>query len=238
MKFGIVLPTYYRKDGKTLVLLYKAINYIMLQTHSDWKLFLIGDDYDYPDELEFIKSLVPPNMITFKNLEVSDERSRYSGNDLWLCSGTNALNQGIKLLEEENIEYYAHFDYEDKWENNHLELHNNIYMKYPEVSFVYSKAHYVRINNLFPPNMADDVINNLPPKGRHVIHSSVTFNINKIKYRYLNMIDNGVSIASDANLWDRINKDIIDGKLYSYHIPKATTYHLNEGYCANVDWTK
>ncbi len=238
MKFGIVLPTYYRKDGQTLVFLYKAIQNIMLQSHSDWKLFLIGDDYDKPDELEFIASHVPSIMITYVNLPVADERSRYTGNDLWLCSGTNALNKGIELLEKEGIDYYAHFDYEDKWEVNHLELHNKAYLKYPTVSFVYSKAHYVRPKNLFPPNLTDDVVNNLPPKGRQVIHQTVTFNVSKMKHRYINMIDKGEKKASDADLWDRIYKDVKEGKLDTYHIPKATAYHLAEGYCATIDWTK
>jgi hypothetical protein len=236
MKFGIVLPTYYRKDGKSIVYLYKAIQNIMLQKHSDWKLFLVGDDYEKPDELDFIKSLVPKDMIRYINLGESVERSKYSGNDLWLCSGTNALNRGIEMLEEEGIEYYAHFDHEDRWTDDHLLLHNKIYEKYPSVSFVYSKAHFIRLNNLFPPNLVDDRINNLPPRGRFVIHHSVTFNINKIKHRYINMIDEGVKMASDVNLWNRINKDVALGNVDTYHIPKATAYHLEEGYCANIDW--
>lgn len=238
MKFGIVLPAYYRKDGKSLYHLYKAVHNIMLQTHSDWKLFLIGDDYEYPSELDFIKSIVPQSMISYINLGVADERSRYLGNDLWLCSGTNALNRGIEMLEDEGIEYYAHFDYEDKWTKNHLELHNQIYEKYPTVAFVYSKAHFVRLHNLWPPDLTDDIINNLPPVGRRVIHQSVSFNIKKIKHRYINMIDQGVKMASDANLWDRINRDCKEGKIDTYHIPKATAYHLDEGYCATVDWNE
>jgi len=231
MKFGVVIPTYYKKDGSTKDFLEKTIQSVVDQTYTDWKLFIVGDDYTHPEELVELTKHIPPDKLRIENLPVSIERSKYKGRELWLCSGCNPSNQGIKLLEEEGINYYCHLDHEDIWTPQHLEYHNNVYLKYPEVSFVYTKAHFVREGNCFPADLVDDKMNNLPPRGRHVVHSSISFNINIIKLRYRNMMDLKIDCASDADLWDRINEEIRRKNIFSYHVPKATTYHLLEGRC-------
>ena len=62
--FGIVMTTYYRKNGSTLQKITRAINSIKNQTHKDWKLFLIGDNYQNNEEFELISSLLPKEKIT------------------------------------------------------------------------------------------------------------------------------------------------------------------------------
>ena len=43
---GIVISTYQRPDGKTPELLTRTLNAINNQTYTNWKVYLIGDNYN------------------------------------------------------------------------------------------------------------------------------------------------------------------------------------------------
>ena len=49
-KFGIIMVTYQRGDGKTPEYIKEAIDSVKSQKHKNWKIYLIGDDYDDNDE--------------------------------------------------------------------------------------------------------------------------------------------------------------------------------------------
>ncbi len=64
MKIGIIISTYQRKDGKTPFYLNRTLESILSQTYKNFKIFLIGDRYENPEEfesyLEIIKHVIMP----------------------------------------------------------------------------------------------------------------------------------------------------------------------------------
>jgi len=52
--FGIIVPTFQRGDGKTPFYLKRCIASIYAQTHQDFIIYLIGDDYIEQKEVEQI----------------------------------------------------------------------------------------------------------------------------------------------------------------------------------------
>ena len=77
MKLSIVTPTYYRSDGSTLAHLKKALDSLFNQTHQDFKIYLIGDRYEHPNEVESLISNYDQSKILFVNLDVAKERDFY-----------------------------------------------------------------------------------------------------------------------------------------------------------------
>ena len=71
MKLSIVTPTYYRSDGSTLSHLKKALDSLFNQTHQDFKIYLIGDGYEHPNEIETLISNYDQSKILFVNLDVA-----------------------------------------------------------------------------------------------------------------------------------------------------------------------
>lgn len=73
--FGIVIPTYYRKDKSTKKLIEKCFNSILNQTYENWIIYLIGDDYEKKNEF-FSYSYLFPNKkkINLFNKSVSERK--------------------------------------------------------------------------------------------------------------------------------------------------------------------
>ena len=46
MKLAIVIATYYRSDRSTINVLVSALKSVLKQTYSNYKIFLIGDQYE------------------------------------------------------------------------------------------------------------------------------------------------------------------------------------------------
>ena len=46
MKFAVTIATYQRKDGKTPQLLKRALDSVFNQTHQDFRVFIVGDNYE------------------------------------------------------------------------------------------------------------------------------------------------------------------------------------------------
>ena len=49
IKFGVVISTYQRPDGKTPQYIKRAIESVLSQKHTNWKIYLIGDKYNDND---------------------------------------------------------------------------------------------------------------------------------------------------------------------------------------------
>ena len=62
-KLGIVIPTYQRPDGKTPELLTRTLNAINNQTYTNWKVYLIGDNYKDKKEFETLSKIIPQDKI-------------------------------------------------------------------------------------------------------------------------------------------------------------------------------
>lgn len=231
MKLSIVISTYYRKDGSTINYLKRALDSVFNQTHQDFKIYLIGDRYEKETEIDELISKYNKEKLFFKNLDVAKERDFYKDKwAIWSYGGVNAINTGIDFSLSENNNYICHLDHDDYWSENHLELINKCIVE-TNSDWICTKSKYVggRILPILESNL--DFVPFLPlPQG--LIHSSVCMNFQKInlKYRDIYSETGNIGLPSDADLWERSKKLILQKNLKSTLINKLTCYHLEEGY--------
>jgi len=216
MKIGIVTPTYRKLDGSTHKHLKEALESVKNQTHKDYKLFLIGDDYDDNDELMELSKIIDKDKIVVNNLPIAMERELYSGMDLWRTGGVNASNVGIKIGLEEGFDYICHLDHDDMFFEDHLELISNC-IEITNKNFISTKC------GKYPPIFKNDFYIKYRPEANKLFKVTTCVN-----YRYFNMFfrnmlkEFGVSYAADADLWNRINKFLKDNNEYGILINKIT----------------
>lgn len=232
-KFGIVLCTYYRKNGSTLNKISRAIKSIKNQTYDDWKIFLIGDHYENEKEFLEISSFVEKDKIFSINLEHAAEREsgNFSGHSLWCSAGANASNIGIEESIKQGCKIHCHIDDDDEWLPNHLEVLNKAYEKYDESVFIYTNALYTDRNGItikFPIENVNLYYNNLPPRPEKLIHSSVSWKLDKIPFKHRNTIEQGRIFPGDADMWERINNLCIKEKYKTLYIPITTVIKFDE----------
>jgi glycosyltransferase involved in cell wall biosynthesis len=228
MKIGIVIPTYWRKDNSTQIILSRALNSILNQTHADYKVFLIGDKYERPDELTSIAKIIPASKIVVHNLPIAEERSKYTGHRLWCTGGINATNVGIDLCLKEKIRRICHLDHDDWWEPNHL---FEIVKAFKEKDYAMVATQSTHINKqIFPRQITDPFY----PKCNDLVRSSVCINYSKLDIKYRNVFEEtGVDLPGDCDLWNRISNRMIENKLAGKLVESVTCNHLTEGYSKN-----
>lgn len=229
--FGIVIATYKRKDSKTPFYLHRALESITNQTYKNYKVFLIGDKYESPEEVELILSKLNNKNIEFENLSYAKEREKYSGMALWLCGGVNAINYAINKALNEGFEYICHLDHDDWWYENHLELINKCISE-TNSDWICTKSTYKNVSNILPNIDIDVDYCTFYPAYAKLIHSSVCMNFKKIPLLYRNVFEEtGLDNSpSDGDLWERARKYIINNNLNSTLINKITCRHDEEGY--------
>jgi len=79
MKIAIVIATYCRSDGKTPSYLIRALRSIEAQTHKDYAVYVIGDNYASHEEFFDICKLFP--FVKAYNIPVAPERELYPKGD-------------------------------------------------------------------------------------------------------------------------------------------------------------
>jgi glycosyltransferase involved in cell wall biosynthesis len=230
-KLAIVISTYKREDGKSPFYLNRALDSIKKQTYQNFKIFLIGDKYENPKEIEEIINNLNLNSLYFENLPFAKEREKYTGNQLWSYGGVNAINHGIRKSLNEGFELICHLDHDDWWENNHLELINEC-INLTNSDWICTKSTYTNPNNVLPKMFNNELHINFLPRFAGLIHSSVCMNFKKIPLLYRDIFDEtgSVGLPSDADLWERCREFIIKNNLKSTLINKITCHHDEEGY--------
>jgi predicted O-methyltransferase YrrM len=234
-KIGIVIPTYKRLDGRTYNYLERCLNSVKNQTFKNYKVFLIGDDYEDNDEFVTLStSIIDDDKIHYVNLPIAEERSKYTNNPsaLWSYGGVNATNYGVNLALENGYEYICHLDHDDYWENNHLSSISEA-IENTQSPFVYTKSKY---HSSFLPTInsnAELVVSY--PSYATLIHSSVCMNFRKIPlfYRDLFKETGAVGLPADGELWNRVNAYMLHNNLIGYFINKMTCSHDEEGHIRN-----
>ena len=230
MKFAVVIPTYQKIDGTTPFYLRRALLSVKEQTHIDYLVYLIGDYYE--NNIEFIElatSIIEPDKIKYINLPRAIEREKYPLNDkrLWASGGVNATNVGIELAINDGYEYVCHLDHDDWWSPDHLSALNE----------------YANNNNLVLATMGlnhkkkiipKDEMNPFYPKASNLLHSATCINFKQIPLRYRDVYsEEDLIYPSDADLWNRLSKYMINNKINGFLIKKVTTYHDKEGFLKN-----
>lgn len=223
----------YRKNEKTVLNLKKTIDSVFDQTYSNFKVFLIGDDYSHPEEIYELIEVYPKDKITFINLSFSRERKFHTDKiSLWRHGGTNAFNYGIDLANNEGYDYICHLDHDDIWEPYHLQE----IVKCIEITgadFICTLAEHA--NGLSLPFIFSTSEKYIPfyPIYNGLVHSSVCMNFTKIPLRYRDLwLDTGISneqtLPSDGDMWERCRYHIIKNNLRSFCVNKVTVLHTTE----------
>jgi len=229
MKLGIIIATYKRDDNRTPFYLERCLKSIKNQTYQDYLVILIGDKYEDNEEFENLSKIIDKDKIIIKNLERAVERERYYNDRtaLWCYGGVNAMNNGITLGLENNIEYFCHLDHDDYWENEHLETISQCLLK-TNSYMVYTSSNFLN-GSILPPIRQINHYTPIKPSSGLLIHSSTCVNFKKIPLRYRNA-DDGNLHSADSDLWERIKTYLNEKNLESYFIEKITCNHIEEGY--------
>ncbi len=225
MSLAIVIPTYQRKDNTTPYYLKRALLSIKNQTYDNYKVYLIGDNYENKSEFKQIaESIIEPNKIKYINLPIAVERVRYNLNDikLWASGGVNATNYGIELALMDGYSYICRLDHDDYWHHDHLRLISertgNGY------TIISTLAEHIN-NQILPKNGS----NPFYPKSSNLVHASTCVDFKSIPLRYRDVFfEEGRVYAADADLWDRLSIYMLNNNLVGYLINEITVYHKTE----------
>lgn len=229
IQFGIVMATYKRPNNSTKSKIERALACVKSQTYQNFKLFLIGDKYTDQEEFESYASLLEPEKIIIENLPIAWERDQCQVKaNLWTIGGANAMNTGLKKLEEHNIIHYCHLDDDDVWHPNHLYDLAVAYDKY-KVDFVTTIG---RLDQQYLPLVTGCHINNYIPRSGTCFHSSQSWNIKTIPFRYHTVIDfanESEFMPADAHMLNQISQLVTQGTVKTFSVPYLTCFRKSEG---------
>ena len=228
--FGIVMPTYRRPDGKTPMLLARALDSVFAQTYQNFKVYLIGDKYENDQEVLNILARYPAGRIHYENLPRAIEREKYPerSRELWCSGGVNASNYAIAKANADRLQYVCFLDHDDKWLPNHLQvLHDTLKQTGAHWlctdTIVNSVDHVPRISTSKP-------IIEFLPLSEGVIKSSVCFDIQYIPTRFRDVLaETNELFPADADLWRRMKEFIQKHGLKSYYLNTLTCIYISGG---------
>ena len=220
MRFGIIIATYRRADGRTPELLRRALDSVFKQNHPDFQAYLIGDHYEPEEEFWQIAKEYP--LLRAENLSFAAERDKYKGSILWTCGGTYAQNYGASIAFEH---YLCFLDHDDYWHPDHLFTIDDCIKKTNAVWICTQSKH---ISGIIPeiPHTTRAF-----PSGGCLVKSSACFNTRIIPLRFRNVYEEtGTPYPGDADLWNRMKEYMLQHSLVGYAIKKVTCVHDEEGY--------
>lgn len=239
MKYAIVLPTYYRPDGKTKSYLSRCLLSIKNQKYQDYHVFLIGDDYTQKKEFKNLsESIIDKSKITPLNLPEAVERKRYAfgTTELWCTGGINATNVGIDLALENGYNHICHLDHDDLWYDNHLFEINRAFETFETAAIVHTMSEYRSKTTYLPSSLImDGSIVKRVPMPRGLIRSSVCIDHSKVNLRYRDVHFESnytrPAVEGDIDLWNRVGVFLKENSHMSSHlVTSVTVSHLEEGY--------
>ena len=244
--FGIIIPTFQRGDGKTPFYLSRCIASIYAQTHQDFIIYLIGDDYIEQKEVEkIIERYNGDGRLVWENLPEAVERLKYFDNKevLWSCGGVNATNRGLELAKKDGIKYVCLLDHDDYWKPDHLETLSRAFQETKAVWLCTKTSVDPKASFFLPRGMTGKTLEKFLPAPGDCIKASVCFDAQALPFQMRDVFEEtGAVYPSDADLWARMADHIKKNNLRSYYLGKHTCIHDDEGYvrkggmikCCNV----
>lgn len=222
MKLAVLIPTYRKAEGKYKDQVYRMLQSIANQTHSDYKVFLIGDDYDDKEEFIELSKVIESSKIWAHNLPIAYERTRYTGKKLWVSGGVYASNFGINKALSEGFNYICHLDHDDMWKPNHLEIISNT-IDETGANFISTRS-----GKGWPVMKSTSYLTKWRPLPSKVFKSTTCLNYSHFNIRFRNMIETANKVyASDADLWGRVNQLMIKNNEWGYVINESTMSRLD-----------
>jgi glycosyltransferase involved in cell wall biosynthesis len=242
LKFGIVVPTYFRGDGRTREILSKTLESVASQDFTDYKLFLIGDDYSDAKEFREYEQLLPKEKMQSINLPVAVERRRYpqGGAKLWCSGGVNATNFGIDLALSHGYTHICHLDHDDLWTPDHLSALAEVFEQDSQAVVAFTASRYLKVYILprvgeLNGEVTGEITPAMPPP-ENVAHSSVCIDFSKVHLRYRDVHhEGGEPTAADLDFWIRLEAYCKERRYPGYHVAKLTCIHDDEGYARTTE---
>ena len=237
MLLAVVITTYRRRDGSTLRYLEKAIDSVFKQTYKNFRIFVVGDNYERPDELFDLCSKYDQKFIYCENIDRPSERDLYQEipNAVWCYGGCSANNYAIQKAVDLGFPYICHLDHDDLWEETHLEEIAKC-IEETQALWICTRSRYLQESNLFPPithkNKRDGDYVEFYPQAERVIHSATCINYRDIPIRQTDVYKEtgNVGLPGDAYTWERMREWLIASGKKSYLIDKVTCIHAEEGF--------
>lgn len=232
IKFIVIIPTYWRTNNTTYGYITRAIENLNKQRYKNWDLMIVGDVYEKIDEFEKMSSLVHPEhkCIIFNN--TTTERMFIANKSkLWNVAGACSLNCGLDKAQEMGYTFYCHLDDDDYWTDDHLLLLANCYKHNPSAVCVYTRGTHPGLGLVPRQNIRVISLNNLKPTPCNTIHSSVSFRLDALPYRYVTARhEDDIHGPADAIMWSQIQKHLAENpSQHAIYLPFLTTYHDTEG---------
>jgi hypothetical protein len=230
MKLAILMPTYRKHNGEFKDQISQSLISVASQTHEDYTIYLIGDDYDDSNEFIELTNIIDKSKIVSKNLPVAYERSKYTGKELWVSGGVNASNIGIDLALKDGYDYICHLDHDDKWTSGHLKLiSDNI--EQTGTNFISTRSGIG-----WPAMKSTDYLTKWRPLPSKVFKSTTCLNYRHFNIKFRNMIEEEKRVyASDADLWARVNQIMIKNNEWGYVINESTMLRLDSQFVLKND---
>ena len=228
MKFGVIIATYRRPDGRTSFFLRRALESVKRQLHQDYLVLLIGDCYEGEEELAALSEIIDSEKMHLENLEIAVERARYpeGGSALWASGGLNAMNRAIEIGLSQGIHYFCHLDHDDHWAPDHL-LSFDRALSDKEVPFLVTYSTSPVFHGILPVVESEETL----PIPFGMIHSSTCVNFSFFSERYRDVnLEEGRICPADADLWTRLSETMARLDIKGKMIKKLTCFHEDEGY--------
>lgn len=237
MFFAIIITTYRRSDGTTIPKLRKTLDSVFAQKYVRFKVFLIGDNFENPEDFFNLCLEYDQKYMYCENLTVQTERDNYKGvpNAIWSYGGTYAYNYAIQRALDLGYNYVCRMDHDDQWTDQHLSNLKECIEK-TNSPWVCTVSYYLSNNNLCPPKIdissGSPLFEKFDPRPGHVIHSSTCINFNRIPLRYVDLYkETGkVGLPGDAFMWEMTSNWLKENNETAYIVKRPTCFHLTEGY--------
>ncbi len=227
MKFGVIIATYKRPDGRTPFFLRRALESVRRQMHEDYLVLLIGDAYEDEEELRTLSQSINDDRLYLENLEIPVERARYpeGGPALWASGGLNAMNRAIEIGLERGVRYFCHLDHDDHWAPDHLLNFEKASSENTHFMVSYSTSPV--FHGILPHTDSEEIL----PIPFGMIHSSTCVNFAFFSERYRDVnLEEGQIRPADADLWMRLSETMTRLDIKGKMIKKLTCFHEDEGY--------
>ena len=247
IKIAVCTQSYYRKDGSSKKHLQNMFKMLEAQTYKKFKVFITGDNYQ--PESEFLE------VCNEYKGEIYIHNNNHSCRDLnlgiiqnyWAYGGIHAAYNSYIKAKQEGFDIALMLDDDDHWYDSYVNSVVDNFIKYPETSFMITKAEY---KNIYLPRTHINSIyyNNYIPTGCDSVRSASAHNINLIGDIVLNLWKGLIEEVEKMNLEDKkwnlspgdmqilnlIGAKVKSGEYKSLYIPTALVRKMSDCNWANI----
>ncbi len=242
IRFGIIVATYKRSDGTTPMRLQEALQSIKNQSYQNYKIYLMGDDYESDNEIKPLVESFEYSKIVYENLELPGERIRFRGADLWHSGSDVAANIAIDKAVRDGVNFICRLDHDDIWLPNHLEYMAKAITRYPKAKFFSSTAiikryktgtdTYCRPERGVVKHIGGNNISHITESW----HSTFCWDLKEFKdLRYRNVREQFLTSpvrseprGSDRDILERIKNQLVEKDLRWVNLPMITLLYRNK----------